>query len=575
MGEPPPRGPLPPRMPPEDRHAGRITRRHALALGAGAGLAALGRGVVSPLDALAAPRTLPLTLEPDAFGRASRTGVLRAPSSFVLLGLRDARGIGTALEVRVRRRGGPWGAWLPLPGHAHHAPDAHVAGRTPRGADPLFTGEADELELRAGRRPRGPVRLALVTVPRAASTLVAARAAAGAHAAQVGGRPPIVLRAAWGGDLVPPRSAPAFGRVQFATVHHTETSNAYTSQQSAAQVLAVAKFHRDVRGWNDVGYNFLVDRYGTIFEGRAGGVEQPVVGAHAQGFNSISTGISVLGSFMDQQAPSAALDAVARLIAWKLPLSGVPVSGPVTVVSGGGSLSRWPYGAKVTLDRISGHRDVGSTDCPGDQFYPQLPDLRRRALSGAAPPVVLPEVTLAAAGRAVYGQQVQLEGSVLAPDKTPRPGVAVRIEKQGPGGSWVAVARTTTGDDGAFRAALAWTRPGLVRAVAQQAISLPVQVALIPALQVSADSTRIAAGAAVTLRGRMRPPGTVSVVVQRRVRGRWRRVAVRSRKARDAFTLPVTLRTAGSYRLIVKAGSGGRVAQARPILVRVTAKPVA
>jgi hypothetical protein len=553
-------------LPPASRHPGRISRRQALALGAGAGIAALGRGALDPLAAVASPRGLALSVAPDAFA-AGRTDVLPAPARFVLAGLRDIHAPGAALELRARRRSGPWSPWLPLGAHAH-GPDASGGGR---GGDPVWTGAADELQLRADRRPRRPVALALVAVPAAAGRLLAARAASGAaQAAQVGGRPPIVLRAGWGGDLVPPRSAPAFGAVRFGVVHHTVGANTYSPQQAAAQVLAVAKFHRDTRGWNDVGYNFLVDRFGTIYEGRAGGVEQPVIGAQAQGFNAQSTGVSVLGTFTDVEAPAAAVAAVARLLAWKLPLHGVPVEGTVRVVSAGGSLSRWPAGAAVAVNRISGHLDVGATGCPGTRFYAQLPELRRRVLAGAGPPLVLPEVTLAAAGAAVYGQAVQLEGSVLAPDKTPQPGVPVRIEKQGPGGGWVTVVRTTTGDDGFFGASVPWTRGGLLRAVAREVISIPVAVAIVPALEVRADARAIPAGGSVTLRGRLRPPGTVRVVIQRRVRGRWVRVAVRSREVRDTFGLPLRLRRAGSYRLLVTAGSGGQVASAPPIAVRVT-----
>ena len=167
-----------------------------------------------------------------------------------------------------------------------------------------------------------------MSLPPATRALVAAHAAAGpvhAHGTQLGARPPIVSRAAWGGDLVPPRVLPSFGEVDIAVVHHTESANEYTAEQSAGIVLAITKFHRDTRGWNDVGYNFLVDRFGTIFEGRAGGVDLPVIGAHAQGFNSISTGISIIGSFMAVEPPAPALDAVARLIGWRLPLAGIPV----------------------------------------------------------------------------------------------------------------------------------------------------------------------------------------------------------------------------------------------------------
>lgn len=552
----------------DDARRSGLTRRHALALGALTGAAGLVRGGAGPAAALAAPRSFGLTVPADAFLRGGTTEPLRAPGRFVLLGVRDPSALGAALQVRARRAGGAWTAWAPLHAHVAHGPDR--PGRGAGATDPLWTGSADELQLRASRRPRAAVRVALVGVPRAALALASVRAVAPpAQAAQLGGRPPIVPRASWGGDLVPPRSLPAYGEVKFAAVHHTESANEYTQAQAPGVVLAITKFHRDTRGWNDVGYNFLVDRFGTIYEGRAGGTDLAVIGAHAQGFNSISTGISVIGSFMAVEPPAAALDAVARLIAWRLPLAGVPVSGQVTVTSGGGSLARYGSGAAVTLPRICGHRDVGSTDCPGDRLYADLPGLRARAQGQAGAPVVRPEVTLAAGRRVPYGGQARFEGSVLAPDKTPQGSVPVRIEKRGPAGTWVRIADATTDAEGTFLTTAPWTRGGLARATAQGVSSLPVSVGVVPALEVKADVTALPAGGLVTLRGRMRPPGTVKVVVQRRTRGRWRRVAVVTRKARDAFAVPVRLRRAGSYRLVVSAGSTGEVATAKPIAVRV------
>ena len=106
----------------------------------------------------------------------------------------------------------------------------------------------------------------------------------------------------------------------------------------------------------------------------------------------------------------------------------------------------------------------------------------------AGAPVVRPEVTLAAAARVRYGGNVKFEGSVLAPDKTPQPSVPVQIQKRGPAGSWVTIARTATDADGAFVASAAWTRGGLARATALQSVSLPVSVGVVPALDVKADA---------------------------------------------------------------------------------------
>ncbi len=166
--------------------------------------------------------------------------------------------------------------------------------------------------------------------------------------------------------------------MQVAFVHHTVSANDYGPQDSAGIVLAMAKYHRDTNGWNDLGYNFVVDKYGQIFEGRAGGIDQAVIGAQAQGYNSHSTGIANIGTFTDVGQSDVALDALARLIAWKLPLHGAPVTGQIVVTSGGGDLNRYKSGTPVTLERISGHRDGDATECPGTALYAQLPALRTR-----------------------------------------------------------------------------------------------------------------------------------------------------------------------------------------------------
>src|SRR5581483_5355744 len=133
---------------------------------------------------------------------------------------------------------------------------------------------------------------------------------------------------------------------------------------------------------------------GQLFEGRAGGVENAVVGAQAQGWNSQSTGVSVLGTYTQTPLSEAGLGAVARLLAWKLSLHGVAPNARVTLSSPGGSENRWRAGSQVQFDAISGHRDGDRTSCPGDALYAQLPEIRALA-AGEATAVVKPRAHIA------------------------------------------------------------------------------------------------------------------------------------------------------------------------------------
>ena len=139
--------------------------------------------------------------------------------------------------------------------------------------------------------------------------------------------------------------------LQFAVVHHTAGSNSYTASQSAAIVRGIEIYHVKGNGWNDIGYNFLVDKYGQVFEGRAGGIDQAVVGAQAQGYNSVSTGIACLGDFSAIAQTPEAMDVLAWLIAWKLSVHAVPTQGEITVTSAGGPTNRYPTGTPVTQAR--------------------------------------------------------------------------------------------------------------------------------------------------------------------------------------------------------------------------------
>jgi hypothetical protein len=242
--------------------------------------------------------------------------------------------------------------------------------------------------------------------------------------------PTIYRRSAWGAGGCQPRAAPAHGSVGVAFVHHTVSANDYAPDDVPAMILAICRYHRNSNGWNDIGYNFLVDRFGRLWEGRAGGVDEAVIGAHAQGFNAQSTGISNLGDFTSAGQSDDALRAMAQLIRWKLPLHGSPTSGTTTLVSAGGASNRWRYGTSVRFDRVSGHRDADATSCPGDALYAQLPALRERV--GAVEPAPAgprPAVTMDEPAKRVKAGRLLAVAGTIDPFKSY---VTIAIDKRAP-----------------------------------------------------------------------------------------------------------------------------------------------
>ncbi|WP_413752897.1 FG-GAP-like repeat-containing protein [Streptomyces sp. R-74717] len=197
-------------------------------------------------------------------------------------------------------------------------------------------------------------------------------------------RPPIISRAQWGADESLVEDAPEYiDKVQAVYIHHTVDTNNYSCADSAAMVRAIMTYHVKTEGWNDLGYNFLVDKCGQIFEGRGGGADLPVKGAHSYGFNSYSTGISLLGNFETGKPTQAALQSAARVAAWKLGQYGVSPTAKVTltrlVTDADGNTK--PAG-DVTFNTIAGHRDGFATACPGANLYAKLGAIRTYATNG-------------------------------------------------------------------------------------------------------------------------------------------------------------------------------------------------
>ena len=164
--------------------------------------------------------------------------------------------------------------------------------------------------------------------------------------------------------------------VRAGIVHHTAGSNDYSPQDSAAIVRSIYAYHTRTLGWCDIAYNALVDKYGQVFEGRAGGMDRPVEGAHTGGFNKDTWGVAMLGNFEDVPPTPILVRTVGRLLGWRLGLDHVDPRGTVVLTSDGGSFTHFPRGATPTLPTIFTHRDVGNTECPGNAAYAAMDQIR-------------------------------------------------------------------------------------------------------------------------------------------------------------------------------------------------------
>ena len=205
------------------------------------------------------------------------------------------------------------------------------------------------------------------------------------------GIPQIVPRSGWLADEAIRKEKPVYAdSLRMAFVHHTAGTNDYTRLQAPAIVRAIELYHVKGNGWNDIGYNALVDRFGTVYEGRYGGVDRNVVGAHAKGFNTGSFGIAVMGDFRTAAPPAAAVDALVRTLAWRLDLAHVDPLATFTAISSGNE--RFNPGIPVLLRAVSGHRDTGLTTCPGQRLYDLIPTIARRVATLGLPKVYAPSV---------------------------------------------------------------------------------------------------------------------------------------------------------------------------------------
>jgi flagellar hook assembly protein FlgD len=306
-----------------------------------------------------------------------------APLRFEMVGL-HWRGSGT-VWFRTRSVTGVWSRWQPARPEVEDRPDPGTAESASRPGwklgNPYWTGASEAIEYRVRGNVRRLRAFFIQSAPESTSLRVAARA----------GQPAIIRRSQWGADESIVRGAPYYAdRVRFAVVHHTAGTNSYTAAQSAAIVRGIQRYHVLANGWNDIGYNFLVDKYGQVFEGRGGGIDRTVVGAHAQGFNTGSTGVSLLGTYSSSRISTAGRSALVKLLAWRLDVAHVDPLSRLTWISGGNP--EYPAGTPVRLRAVSGHRDTGPTSCPGTALYGQLPGIASSVAARGLPKLYSPEV---------------------------------------------------------------------------------------------------------------------------------------------------------------------------------------
>lgn len=309
-----------------------------------------------------------------------------------------------------------------------HFTDPMALGQAATGFTVVVPATAEDVQVHYIREASAPTGPAASIEAAVADTFVPAATADG-----LPGPAGIRSRAAWGarervytdgcgdGSHREGTGCVADEGVVHAVVHHTVNPNDYSAAQVPLMLRSIQSFHMDVRGWDDIGYNFVVDRFGTVWEGRGGGPDRPVVGAHTEGFNTGSVGVSVLGTF-DSTAPSAAiLEGVAQVVAWKLAPRNVDPFGTSVLTSRGGDVH--PAGEQVQVDNIAGHRQLGQTGCPGALLFAQLPAIRQRVAE------LLPRYTGEVASADRFSGQLRLSGFALQRDNAAP--VPVRLEIDG------------------------------------------------------------------------------------------------------------------------------------------------
>lgn len=552
--------------------APRLSRRDVLS-----GAAAVGVGAaIAPAAALARDQGSARVFS-IAVGRlaAGMSPAIAPGRRFVLAGIQWTHPAAAQIELRARARGGSWSPWAQASVRGHE-PDRPAGGEIQFG-EPLWFGPADQVQLRSAGAV-SDVTLHFVPAGAVAETSALRRHVTDApyqlvnvNLAAGPGQPPIIARAAWAGTRHPPTSGPYYGAINLAFVHHTENPNGYSPGAVPGMLAAIYDYHRFTRGYFDIAYNFIIDAWGRIWEARAGGVDLPVVGAHAGGYNSVSTGIAILGTFSSARPSAAAVGALQKLLAWKLALHGVPTQGKVRVEVNPSDAFYTPFapGQRVLLPRIAGHRDGDMTSCPGNDLYYRLPNVRTRVGGQAG---ALYALQLAVSDTTVSpGAAVTVTGSYVQRGGAPMAGAALQIQNISGDGVLSTPATVTVDANGAFTTTLPFAQSAVLRALhaaKPASVSNLVVIGVTPVLTLALTSS-----SPLRVSGTVKPAKTVTVSAYKVVNGKRRLVSSRRAKAANGtFSTPVSLgrRPHGRYVIVARVAADAVSLGAVTPAVRVT-----
>ncbi|WP_280272328.1 N-acetylmuramoyl-L-alanine amidase [Nocardia wallacei] len=346
------------------------------------------------------PALAPGAVAPELADRVgAEVKELSRETPFSMVALTAENLSGTKALVRAKTSDGSWGPWFSTEQVDTRADDHTPPGRT--GTEPIYVGKTNSVQVLTTRKAAAPTP---GTVPArsgdpaqlAASTLSAVlidpgRGVADDNLTRVaaplsGGGPKVISRAQWGADesirCEEPTYDDGLGGI---TVHHTAGRNDYSKAESAGIVRAIYAYHAKTLGWCDIGYHALVDKYGQIFEGHSGGLDRPVQGAHAGGFNENTSGVALMGDFETEPPTDAAIQAAGQFIGWRAKVGGLNPLSKTTMYSEGTEFTPYAQGEAVQLPTVFAHRDVGNTTCPGDAAYALMDRIREIAAGSGTP----------------------------------------------------------------------------------------------------------------------------------------------------------------------------------------------